>query len=35
MTNILHSWPPEEFKDVRSVNYCNEAQERYKDIPKE
>jgi oligo-1,6-glucosidase len=34
MTNIPHSWLPEEFKDVRSVNYYNEAKERYKDDPK-
>jgi glycosidase len=33
VTNIPHSWPPEEFKDVRSVNYYNEAKERYKDDP--
>ena len=33
MTNIPHSWPPEEFKDVRSVNFYNEAKERYKNDP--
>lgn len=34
MTNIPHSWAPEEFKDVRSVNYYNEAKEQYKNEPK-
>ena len=35
MTNIPHSWPPEVFEDVRSVNYYIEAKERYKDDPQE
>lgn len=35
MTNIPRSWPPKEFKDVRSVNYYKEAKERYRgDDPK-
>jgi glycosidase len=34
MVNAPRWWPPEEYKDVRSVNYYKKALERFKDDPK-
>jgi glycosidase len=31
MINVPHSWPAEEYKDIRSVNFWERAQDRFKD----